>query len=131
MEYNFPAVGRQSVYLTGHDEVHSLSKNIDANTVRFWMGFSDLYINVFNVLTKLGLTSEFPVKTAEGVEVVPLKVLRAVLPDPISLAPNMAAALILPPFSTCRMIFSRTTIPLSTTMPEAMAKAIMETTFMV
>ncbi|MBN2119741.1 MAG: saccharopine dehydrogenase family protein [Candidatus Omnitrophica bacterium] len=88
MIYDFPVVGRQSLYLTGHDEVHSLSKNIDADSVRFWMGFSDHYINVFSVLTSLGLTSEFPVKTAEGLEVIPLKVLRAVLPDPLSLAPN-------------------------------------------
>ncbi|MEW6040849.1 MAG: saccharopine dehydrogenase family protein [Elusimicrobiota bacterium] len=87
-EYDFPVVGRQTVYLTGHDELHSLSKNIDANSIRFWMGFSDHYINVFNVLTKIGMTSEKPVKTAEGIEVVPLKVLKAVLPDPLSLAPN-------------------------------------------
>ena len=52
------------------------------------MGFSDHYINVFTVLTKLGLTSVDPVTTAEGVEVVPLKVVKAVLPDPLSLAPN-------------------------------------------
>jgi saccharopine dehydrogenase-like NADP-dependent oxidoreductase len=52
------------------------------------MGFSDHYINVFNVLTKIGMTSITPVKTAEGVEMVPLKVLKAVLPDPMSLAPN-------------------------------------------
>ena len=86
--YNFPIVGKQTVYLNGHDEIHSLSKNIDANSIRFWMGFSDHYINVFNVLTNLGLTSEKPIKTAEGVEVVPLKVLKALLPDPLSLAPN-------------------------------------------
>lgn len=88
MSYDFPVVGRQAVYLSGHDELHSLSKNIDANSLRFWMEFSDHYINVFGVLTKLGLTSEFPVETAEGVEVVPLKVLKAVLPEPSSLAPN-------------------------------------------
>ena len=88
MSYDFPVVGRQPVYLTGHDELHSLSKNITANTIRFWMGFSDHYINVFGVLKNLGLTSEFPVKTAEGTEVVPLKLLKAVLPDPSSLAPN-------------------------------------------
>ncbi|MDD5584912.1 MAG: saccharopine dehydrogenase C-terminal domain-containing protein, partial [Candidatus Omnitrophica bacterium] len=86
--FDFPVVGKQTVYLTGHDELHSLSKNIDANSIRFWMGFSDHYINVFNVLTKLGLTSEKPIKTAEGIEVVPLKVLKALLPDPSSLAPN-------------------------------------------
>ncbi|MFH2145528.1 MAG: saccharopine dehydrogenase family protein [Candidatus Omnitrophota bacterium] len=88
MEYDFPVVGRQPVYLNGHDELHSLSKNIDANSIRFWMGFSEHYINVFSVLTNLGLTSEKPIKTAEGVEVVPLKVIKAILPDPLSLAPN-------------------------------------------
>jgi saccharopine dehydrogenase-like NADP-dependent oxidoreductase len=86
--YEFPVVGKQTVYLTGHDELHSLSQNVDANTIRFWMGFSDHYINVFTVLSKLGLLSEKTVKTAEGVEVVPLKVVKAVLPDPGSLAPN-------------------------------------------
>jgi saccharopine dehydrogenase-like NADP-dependent oxidoreductase len=88
MTYDFPVVGKQTVYLNGHDELHSLSKNIDANSIRFWMGFGDHYINVFTVLTTLGLTSNVPIKTAEGVEVVPLKVLKALLPDPSSLAPN-------------------------------------------
>ena len=88
MVYDFPVVGKMPVYLNGHDELHSLSKNIDANSIRFWMGFGDHYINVFSVLTNLGLTSEKPIKTAEGVEVVPLKVLKALLPDPLSLAPN-------------------------------------------
>lgn len=88
MSYDFPVVGRQIVYLNGHDELHSLSKNIAANSIRFWMGFSDHYINVFTVLVNLGLVSEKPIKTAEGVEVVPLKVLKALLPDPSSLAAN-------------------------------------------
>ncbi len=86
MTYDFPVVGEQPVYLNGHDELHSLSKNIDADSIRFWMGFSDHYINVFTVLTNLGLTSERPIKTAEGAEIVPLKVLKAILPDPLSLA---------------------------------------------
>ncbi|MBN1622100.1 MAG: saccharopine dehydrogenase family protein [Endomicrobiales bacterium] len=86
--YDFPVVGKQPVYLTGHDELHSLSKYIDANSIRFWMGFGDHYINVFNVLTNVGMTSPDPVKLADGREVIPLKVLKAVLPDPLSLAPN-------------------------------------------
>lgn len=86
--YDFPLVGKQPIYLSGHDEIHSLSKNIDANSIRFWMGFSDHYINVFTVLTKLGLLSVKPIVTAEGVEVIPLKVIKAVLPDPLSLAPD-------------------------------------------
>lgn len=81
--HEFPVVGKQTVYLTGHDEVHSLSKNLDVNSIRFWMGFSNQYINVFTVLTKLGLTSNLPVRTAEGIEVVPLKVMKALLPQPL------------------------------------------------
>ncbi len=86
--YDFPVVGKQPVYLTGHDELHSLSKNIDANSIRFWMGFGDHYINVFNVLKNVGMLSEIPVKLSDGTEVVPLKIMKAILPDPGSLAPG-------------------------------------------
>jgi saccharopine dehydrogenase-like NADP-dependent oxidoreductase len=86
MVYTFPVVGKQTVYLNGHDELHSLFKNIDANSIRFWMGFSDHYINVFTVLKNIGLLSHQPVTTAEGLVVVPLKVVKACLPDPGTLA---------------------------------------------
>ncbi|WP_193335211.1 saccharopine dehydrogenase family protein [Devosia beringensis] len=85
---DLPVVGSHKTYLTGHDEIHSLSANLDVPDIRFWMGFGDHYINVFTVLNKLGLLSEQPVTTAEGVEIVPLKVVKAVLPDPVSLAPD-------------------------------------------
>ncbi|QKV18593.1 saccharopine dehydrogenase family protein [Oricola thermophila] len=87
-EWDLPVVGKQKAYMTGHDEVHSLAVNYPTADVRFWMGFGDHYINVFTVLKNLGLLSEQPVKTAEGLEVVPLKVVKAVLPDPASLAPR-------------------------------------------
>ena len=87
-EYDLPVVGKRKAYLCGHDEVHSLAKNMDGADVRFWMGFGDHYINVFTVLKNIGLLSEQPVKTAEGQEVVPLKVVKACLPDPASLAPE-------------------------------------------
>jgi len=87
-EWDMPVVGPQKTYLTGHDEVHSLSARWPQADVRFWMGFGDHYINVFTVLKNLGLLSEKPVRTAEGLEVIPLKVVKAVLPDPSSLAPD-------------------------------------------
>ncbi|WP_022702293.1 saccharopine dehydrogenase family protein [Pseudorhodobacter ferrugineus] len=87
-EDDLPVVGRQKSYLSGHDEVHSLAARYPHADVRFWMGFGDHYINVFTVLKNLGLLSEQPVTTAEGLEVVPLKVVKAVLPDPSSLAPD-------------------------------------------
>ncbi|WP_297322489.1 saccharopine dehydrogenase family protein [uncultured Bartonella sp.] len=85
-EWDLPVVGRRNTYMTGHDEIHSLSKNLDVPNIRFWMSFGERYITVFNVLKNLGLLSEQPVKTAEGLDVVPLKVVKAVLPDPSSLA---------------------------------------------
>ena len=87
-EWDLPVVGKQKAYMSGHDEVHSLAANYPQADIRFWMGFGDHYINVFTVLQNLGLLSEQPVVTAEGLEVVPLKVMKAVLPDPSTLAPN-------------------------------------------
>ena len=87
-EWDLPVVGKQKAYMSGHDEVHSLAANYPQADIRFWMGFGDHYINVFTVLQNLGLLSEQPVVTAEGLEVVPLKLVKAVLPDPSSLAPN-------------------------------------------
>jgi len=87
-EWDLPVVGKQKAYMSGHDEVHSLAANYPQADIRFWMGFGDHYINVFSVLQNLGLLSEQPVVTAEGLEVVPLKLVKAVLPDPSSLAPN-------------------------------------------
>ena len=84
-EYDFPVVGRQPVYLNGHDELHSLATHIDANSIRFWMGFGDHYINVFTVLRTLGLLSHEPVKVGDQ-DVIPLQVVKAVLPDPQTLA---------------------------------------------
>ncbi|WP_375449899.1 saccharopine dehydrogenase family protein [uncultured Devosia sp.] len=83
-----PIVGRQKTYLTGHDEIHSLSSRFPQADIRFWMGFNDRYIAVFDVLKNLGLLSEKPVTMADGANVVPLQLVKAVLPDPMSLAPG-------------------------------------------
>ncbi len=85
-QWDMPVTGKSVAYLTGHDELHSLSRFLDVPNIRFWMGFGEHYINVFNVLKNLGLLSEKPVRTAKGQEIVPLEVVKAVLPDPASLA---------------------------------------------
>ncbi|MCC7059864.1 MAG: saccharopine dehydrogenase NADP-binding domain-containing protein, partial [Burkholderiaceae bacterium] len=56
--WDLPVVGESTAYLTGHDEVHSLSRHLDVPNIRFWMSFGDHYINVFTVLKNLGLLSE-------------------------------------------------------------------------
>ena len=87
-QWDLPVTGQCTTYLTGHDELHSMSQNLSVPNIRFWMGFSEHYINVFTVLKNLGLLSEKPVRTARGQEIVPLEVVKAVLPDPASLAPG-------------------------------------------
>jgi len=87
-DWDLPVVGKQTTYMSGHDELHSLSQTMGVPTIRFWMGFGERYITVFTVLKNLGLLSEQPVTLADGQDVVPLKVVKAVLPDPKSLAPD-------------------------------------------
>jgi saccharopine dehydrogenase-like NADP-dependent oxidoreductase len=83
--FDFPELGPFRLYSMGHDEIHSLAVNTGARHVEFWMAFSERYLEVFNVLNELGLLGTRPVEV-EGQPVVPLKLLKALLPDPASLA---------------------------------------------
>ena len=40
-EWDLPVVSKRQTYMTGHDEIHSLSRNLDVPNVRFWMGFGE------------------------------------------------------------------------------------------
>ncbi|TEW44246.1 carboxynorspermidine synthase [Psychromonas algicola] len=86
MEFDFPVVGKQKVYSMAHDEVRSMAEFIPAKRIEFWMGFSDTYLNYFNVMRDIGLLNTAPITTVDGITVEPLKVLKAILPDPTSLA---------------------------------------------
>ena len=86
MEFDFPVVGKQKVYSMAHDEVRSMAEFIPAKRIEFWMGFSDSYLNYFNVMRDIGLLNTAPITTVDGITVEPLKVLKAILPDPTSLA---------------------------------------------
>lgn len=85
--YDFPAVGEHKVFSMGHDELHSLPSHIPARRIEFWMGFGERYLDCFNVLKELGLLSNHPVDV-EGVAIAPIKLVKAVLPEPSSLAPD-------------------------------------------
>ena len=84
-DFDFPEAGCHRVYSMGHEEVHSLAANMSARRIEFWMGFSQRYMRVFSALNNLGLLSPDPVDV-EGVAVVPIKLVKAVLPDPRDLA---------------------------------------------
>ncbi len=87
-EYDFDGIGKRNMYLLHHEELESLAINIKGiKRIRFWMTFSDNYINHLKVLENVGMTSIEPIDF-EGKKIVPLQFLKAVLPDPASLGPR-------------------------------------------
>lgn len=86
--FDFPEVGPREMYLMYHEEMESLTKNIKGlKRMRFWMTFGEQYLTHLKVLENVGMTRIDPVMY-EGMEIVPLKFLKAVLADPGSLAEN-------------------------------------------
>lgn len=86
--YNFPQIGEKDIYLLHHEELESLAINIPGiKKMRFWMTFSQNYLNHLKVLENVGMTSIEPIEF-EGKQIVPLQFLKAVLPDPASLGPR-------------------------------------------
>ncbi|MDD2942537.1 MAG: saccharopine dehydrogenase family protein [bacterium] len=82
---NYPNVGVKESYLLFHEELESLVKNFPTlKRARFWMTFSENYITHLRVLENVGMTSIKPIKY-QGIEIVPLQFLKAVLPEPSSL----------------------------------------------
>lgn len=88
LEFDFPNCGEFKVYSMAHDEVRSMQEFIPAKRIEFWMGFGDTYLNYFNCMKDIGLLSPDPITLQDGTVVEPLKVLKALLPDPTSLAPG-------------------------------------------
>lgn len=86
--YDLPEIGPKDVYLLHHEELESLALNIiGIKKIRFWMTFSENYLNHLKVLENVGMTSIEPI-VFEGKEIVPLQFLKAILPDPSSLGPR-------------------------------------------
>ncbi len=86
--FDFPGVGVREMYLMYHEEMESLSKNIKGvKRMRFWMTFGQEYLTHLRVLQNVGMTRIDEVEY-NGQKIVPLQFLKAVLPDPGSLAEN-------------------------------------------
>ena len=83
--FDFPEIGPKEMYLMYHEELESLVKHIPSlRRIRFWMTFSQEYLTHLRVLRNVGMTRIDPV-TFQGVEIVPLQFLKALLPEPSSL----------------------------------------------
>lgn len=88
MDFDFPEVGVRKAFLLYHEELESLVQNIPGlRRIRFWMTFGEEYLTHLRVLQNVGLTSIEPIMF-EGKEIVPIQFLKALLPDPASLAEN-------------------------------------------
>lgn len=85
---NYPNIGPKESYIIYHEELESLVKNYPTiKRARFWMTFGQEYLTHLRVIQNIGMASIEPVMF-EGKEIVPIKFLKAVLPDPGSLGDN-------------------------------------------
>ncbi|MCD8554114.1 saccharopine dehydrogenase family protein [Seleniivibrio sp.] len=86
--FDYPQAGVKESYLLYHEEMESLVKHIKGlKQIRFWMTFSQNYITHLKVLENVGMTRIDEVEY-NGVKIIPLQFLKALLPDPGSLGTN-------------------------------------------
>ncbi len=86
--FDFPGVGPRKAYLIYHEELESLVLHLPGlQRIRFWMTFGDEYLTHLRVLQNVGMTRIDPVDF-QGHKIVPIQFLKALLPDPASLAEN-------------------------------------------
>lgn len=83
--FDYPVAGVKDSYLLYHEELESLVRNIKGlKRARFWMTFSENYLTHLRVLENVGMTRIDEVDY-EGRRIVPIKFLKALLPEPASL----------------------------------------------
>ncbi len=86
--FDFPEIGVREMYLMYHEEMESLINHLPGlKRIRFWMTFGQEYLTHLRVLQNVGMTRIDPVRF-QGCDIVPLQFLKALLPDPASLAAN-------------------------------------------
>lgn len=84
----YPEIGPRESYVLYHEELESLVKNFPTlKRARFWMTFGQAYLTHLEVLQNVGMTRIDKVQF-QGMDVVPLEFLKAVLPAPDSLGEN-------------------------------------------
>ena len=85
---NYPNIGPRESYLLHHEEIESLVKNYPTiKRARFWMTFGQEYLTHLRVIQNIGMASIEPINY-NGMEIVPLQFLKAVLPNPQELGAN-------------------------------------------
>ena len=84
----YPNIGPRESYLIYHEELESLVINYPTiKRARFWMTFGQEYLTHLRVIQNIGMASIEPIMY-NGVEIVPIQFLKAVLPNPGELGEN-------------------------------------------
>lgn len=84
----YPNIGPKESYLIYHEELESLVKNYPTlKRARFWMTFGQEYLTHLRVIQDIGMASIEPIMY-NGMEIVPIQFLKAVLPNPGDLGKN-------------------------------------------
>lgn len=85
---DYPNIGPKESYVIYHEELESLVKNFPTlKRARFWMTFGQEYLTHLRVIQNIGMARIDPI-IYNGVEIVPIQFLKAVLPDPGELGEN-------------------------------------------
>lgn len=85
---NYPNIGPRDSYLLYHEELESLVLNYPTiRRARFWMTFGKEYLTHLRVIQNIGMARIDEVDY-NGVKIVPLQFLKAVLPNPQDLGKN-------------------------------------------
>jgi saccharopine dehydrogenase (NAD+, L-lysine-forming) len=86
--FDYPVAGPRESYLLFHEEMESLAKNLPGlERMRFWMTFGQNYLTHLRVMESIGISRIDPINF-KGQKIVPMEFLKALLPDPASLATN-------------------------------------------
>ena len=84
----YPEIGPRESYLMYHEELESLVLNFPTiKRARFWMTFGEEYLTHLRVIQDIGMARIDPVMY-QGMEIIPLQFLKAVLPNPQDLGEN-------------------------------------------
>jgi len=85
---NYPEIGPKESYVIYHEELESLVKNFPTlKRARFWMTFGQEYLTHLRVIQNIGMARIDEVDY-NGVKIVPIQFLKAVLPNPGDLGEN-------------------------------------------
>jgi len=88
MVWDYPEVGPKDSYLLYHEEMESLVKHIKGlKRIRFFMTFGESYLTHMKCLENVGMLRIDEVEV-NGKKVIPIQLLKELLPDPASLGPR-------------------------------------------